>query len=194
MLGSSLTMHPRDARQRPPEQALHPTPVPLVTEAGGLTIASQRRPVGPGGGARGPGSLLQVPLTLLLDVEQPVQQDQCLHQRGQQQSQAEESHHPVLLGLLGSEGSRIQGQLGIQPHALQSAPHVPVGQPHAFSLDWGTFPPPPKWPFLMPFQHHLICCPNLHFKCFSGCELSVQQQIDPQMYFSQIGPIIQPYS
>lgn len=74
--------------------------------------------MGPAGGAA---------LTLLLKVQQPVQQDQGLHQRGQQQRQAEEGHHAVLLGLVGPQGSGVQGRLGVQPDELQPPLHVSVG-------------------------------------------------------------------
>lgn len=83
---------------------------------------------------------------LLLKVEQPVQQNQRLHQRGQEQGQAEEGHHSVLLGLVGPEGSQVQWQLGIQPHPPQPPLHVSVGSAtdHA-QFGFRSLPSHPDW-------------------------------------------------
>lgn len=119
-------------------------------------------------------------LTLLLKVQQPIQQDQGLHQRGQQQCQAEEGYHAVLLGLVGPQGSRVQGQLGVQPNELQPPPDVSVGSARQHCLVRGAA-----------FSHAQQSLPasaspipslHLHFRHFPGCELSVQQQIDPKNY------------
>lgn len=129
---------------------------------------------GPEGGAPPPAAFPQAPLTLLLKVEQPVQQDQGLHQRGQEQGQAEEGHHPVLLGLLGPEGGQVQLQLGVQPCPLQPPLHVSVGSATdraQFGLRSRHLPPGPDTPD--PMAALLDLCPWHAFLSCPGRERSL---------------------
>lgn len=65
-------------------------------------------------------------LTLLLQVDHPVQQHQGLHRGGEQQGQAEVHNHPALQLQHGLHPRRVQGQIGGQADPGQTQPSVPV--------------------------------------------------------------------
>lgn len=114
-------------------------------------------------------------LTLLLNIEQPVQQNQCLYQWGQKQGQAEEGHHSVLLGLVGLKGSQIQWQLRIQPHPPESPPHVSVGSAtDSNQFAFRNLRLPLKTASLTQLELCSVCYLLRIFRCFPGCELSIR--------------------
>lgn len=64
----------------------------------------------------------QVQLTLLLQVNHPIEENKGLHQGGQQESEAEEDHHLPLLSWRGW----LQGPTRAHPHTLQSPASIPA--------------------------------------------------------------------
>lgn len=65
-------------------------------------------------------------LTVLPQVDHPVQQHQRLHHGGQQERQAEVHHHPALLLQHGLHPLWVQGQPGRQADPGQTQTGVPV--------------------------------------------------------------------
>lgn len=65
-------------------------------------------------------------MTVLLQVDHPVQQHQRLHHRSQQQRQAEVRHHPALLLQHGLHPLRVQRQPWRQADTSQTQTGIPV--------------------------------------------------------------------